>query len=304
VMANLWFRNGESIGEVTEIIEFGAIRVNRDSDTHTAFRALVKPGKRIPSLITSITGITQAMVDKDGMPLPQALADFIEFIGNLPLVTYNAEFDIGFLQQAARRQGHHLNNRYTCALKMARAAWPGLPSYKLTDLAKRGNLSEDDTHRAVGDSKRALIIFMSAVEQLGRVSWTAPPSGLAVGKAPMPSRYERILQNEHDVALEGDPAGPLHGEVIVVTGACSIPRLQMADIAARAGCEVRENVTKRTTILVTGTRDLNLYNGKEKSTKLLHAESLIEKGQPIRIVNEEGFMRLVAGCLNEAARRS
>ncbi len=278
-----------------EIIEFGAIRVNRDSDTHTAFGTLVKPQKGIPRLITSVTGITQAMVDKDGVPLAEALTDFIEFIGDLPLVTYNAEFDIGFLQQASRRQGHSLNNKYTCALKMARTAWPGLPSYKLADLAKRGNLSEDDPHRAVGDSKRALIIFVSAVQRVGKVSWTTPPLEPVVGKARVHSpKYEHMLQVEHGVAVKAYPAGPLFGEVVVVTGACSISRSQMAEIAAKAGCEVMERVTKRTTILVTGTRDPSLYDGKEKSTKLLHAESLIKEGQSLRVLTEMDFMKIVA----------
>jgi DNA polymerase III epsilon subunit family exonuclease len=157
-----------------EIIEFGAIRVNRVLGTQTAFRMLVRSERQLPELIKSITGITQAMVDRDGRPLAEALTDFMEFIGELPLVAYNAVFDIGFLQQAATRQGHPLKNKYACALKMARSAWPGLPSYKLVDLAKRRNLPDDDTHRALGDSKRALVIFMSAVEEVRKVSWTTP----------------------------------------------------------------------------------------------------------------------------------
>ena len=76
-----------------------------------------------------------------------------------------------------------LKNKYTRRLKMARAAWPGLPSYKLVDLAKRGNLPDDDTHWALGDSKRALIIFMSAVEEVERVSWTTPSQDFVAEKA-------------------------------------------------------------------------------------------------------------------------
>jgi len=74
---------------------------------------------------------------------------------------------MGFLWNAAKRQGLAIENRYACALKLARRAWPGLPSYRLADLAKIGNLSDDDTHRALGDCKRAVIIFASAVSQIG-----------------------------------------------------------------------------------------------------------------------------------------
>jgi DNA polymerase III subunit epsilon len=62
-----------------EIIEIGAIKVNRDSDVHQTFQALVKPVKRIPKKITEITGITQAMVTEDGEPAEQVLRDFHEF---------------------------------------------------------------------------------------------------------------------------------------------------------------------------------------------------------------------------------
>jgi DNA polymerase-3 subunit epsilon len=117
-----------------------------------------------------------------------------------------------------------------------------------------------------------------------------------MGKARVRSpKYERMLQVERDVALKGNPAGPLYGEVIVVTGECSISRSQMADFAAKAGCEVMERVTKRTTILVTGTRDPSLYDGKEKSIKLMHAESLIKEGQSLRVLTEMDFMKMVAG---------
>lgn len=159
--------------EVDEIIEIGAIRFNRDQICHAAFSTLVKPERRIPRRITGITGITQGMINERGIPLAEALSGFIKFIGDLPLVTFNADFDMGFLWNAARRQGLAIENRYACALKLARRAWPGLPSYRLVDLAKIGNLSDDDTHRALGDCKRAVIIFTSAVGEIGEeICWS------------------------------------------------------------------------------------------------------------------------------------
>jgi DNA polymerase III epsilon subunit family exonuclease len=161
--------------ERDEIIEFGAIRVTLDAETQATFQTLVKPVRKIPAKITEITGITQEMVDRDGLPLEDALRQFMEFIGDLPLVTFNAEFDIGFLHNAARKNDVQIANRYTCALKRARRAWPGLASYRLADLAKLGNLSDVDTHRALGDCNRALIVFTAATSTLGKkVRWTTP----------------------------------------------------------------------------------------------------------------------------------
>ena len=57
---------------------------------------LVKPNQKISQKITDITGITNEMV-KDKPPIEEVLPKFIEFIGGLPLVAHNIEFDYGFL---------------------------------------------------------------------------------------------------------------------------------------------------------------------------------------------------------------
>lgn len=164
-----------------EIIEIGAIRVTLDAKNQLAFQTFVRPTRKVPRKITNITGITQEMVDSDGIPLEEALCQFKEFIGDLPLVTFNAEFDMGFLHNAAKRHGAAIPNPYTCALKRARRAWPELPSYRLVDLAKWGNLSDVSTHRALGDCERALIVFTSATSTLGqKVRWTKPTATSSV----------------------------------------------------------------------------------------------------------------------------
>lgn len=151
-----------------EIIEIGAIRVNSDSDGPDTFQALVKPLKRIPKAITELTGISQSMVVRDGYTLRAALKEFVEFIGKLPLVSFNAQFDMAFLQSAAKRHRIVICNRASCALKIARRAWPGRVSYQLCDLAKARRLSAEDTHRALGDCRRTLLIYSAAASRLAR----------------------------------------------------------------------------------------------------------------------------------------
>ncbi len=153
-----------------EIIEIGAIRVNRDSNVHDTFQTLVRPHKRIPKMITQMTGISQSMVKQDGQPLESALKEFGEFVGYLPLVSFNAEFDMSFLRIAAQRHNMSIHNPVSCALTLARRAWPGRASYRLGDLARDGNLSDEDTHRALGDCKRTLIIYVAAASKLGVAS--------------------------------------------------------------------------------------------------------------------------------------
>jgi len=154
-----------------EIIEIGAIRVNRDSDHHETFQAYVRANKKIPKKITAITGITQAMIDEKGEPLGSVLKEFKDFVGDLRIVTYNAEFDMAFLNAASVHTGGVINfpNPVSCALEMARRAWPRRRSYRLGDISKDGGLSQAGTHRALGDCQRALTVYTAAVNVLGRI---------------------------------------------------------------------------------------------------------------------------------------
>jgi DNA polymerase-3 subunit epsilon len=80
---------------------------------------------------------------------------------------------------------------------------------------------------------------------------------------------------------------------LVFTGALTIPRHEAAGCAAEMGCEVDEDVTKRTTILVVGDQDVQRLAGHKKSRKHRKAEELIRKGQAIRILRETDFHELV-----------
>lgn len=125
----------------------------------------------MPKKITDLTGITQQMIEADGQPLDRALREFAEFVGDLRLVTFNAEFDMAFLNAATSKMGMaSFRNPISCALKMSRRAWPGRKSYRLSELSKDGNLSAEGTHRALGDCQRALIVYSAAASKLRAVS--------------------------------------------------------------------------------------------------------------------------------------
>lgn len=95
------------------------------------------------------------------------------------------------------------------------------------------------------------------------------------------------------VSRDGNPEGPMFGEVVVFTGALVIPRREAAEKAAEIGCKVIEAVNKSTTMLVVGDQDIRKFAGQDKSTKHRKAEDLILKGQAIRIIGESDFLDLV-----------
>ncbi|MFA6015455.1 MAG: 3'-5' exonuclease [Gallionellaceae bacterium] len=150
-----------------EIIEIAAIRFKKGRTAHETLQGLVKPVGSVPRRITELTGITQEMVDRDGEPIRDALEDFRTFVGDLRLVSFNAEFDMAFLQAAAKAKGlPPFNNPTSCALKLARQAWPNRKSYRLDDLASDGQFNSGTAHRAMEDARRALIVYAGATAAL------------------------------------------------------------------------------------------------------------------------------------------
>jgi DNA polymerase III subunit epsilon len=152
-----------------EIIEIAALKVQRDPQRHTTFAALVTPVHPVPSAITALTGITQAMLDHQGQPVSEVMATFVDFVGEARLVFFNAPSDCAFLSKATKRIGSTMDNPVSCALDMARRAWPGLRSYQLVALAHSHGLATRGHHRALTDCALTLPIYCAAATQLGGV---------------------------------------------------------------------------------------------------------------------------------------
>ena len=268
-----------------EIIEIGAIKVSLDSDEHPTFQVLIKPTKKIPRKITRLTGIKTEMVEIDGSDVETALTEFIDFIGDLELVAYNAPFDMGFLRNAAYKQNLEIKNKNHCALVAAKKAWPGLKSYKLTELAKSNGRSVEGHHRALQDAEFTILVFTAAASVLGRQGWSQLQNGPS-GK----SYPEKIVKTE------GNPLGALTGEVIVFTADFELCTIKYAALnAVSIGCDLHPNVTKKTTILVVGNK-VSYHTTKSGHTKTVnHRKALeyISRGQTIRILSESEFRELV-----------
>lgn len=152
-----------------KIIEIGAIKVNRDSNKHETFQSFIKIDGDIPAKITELTGITTEILKLEGEPIESVLPTLIEFIGDLRIVAFNAKFDMAFLHESAKSQGFSIKNKSSCALDMARRAWPGKSSYKLSSLADDFGLKTQN-HRALQDCELALSIYVAACDEL-KCAW-------------------------------------------------------------------------------------------------------------------------------------
>jgi DNA polymerase-3 subunit epsilon len=153
--------SGDRITEVAALRIAGGEIVER-------YVSLVNCGVRIPPFITSLTGITQKMVDT--APLAEdVVPELIEFIGGDTLAAHNASFDEKFLKAEGARLGHDCRHSgLVCSVKLSRRVLPGLPSYKLGELARSLGIAFRGTaHRAEADAEVAANLLLHIGRRLG-----------------------------------------------------------------------------------------------------------------------------------------
>jgi DNA polymerase III epsilon subunit family exonuclease len=134
-----------------EIIEIGALIVCADK-IEAEFQALVRPKSRLPPAVKQLTGLTDEILEAKGEKLADAIGSFLKFIGSLPVISHNAEFDYGFLRKACGDSGLPLfSNPSIDTCELARRLVKGVVDYKLSTLAAHFKLNAGDGHRSLTD---------------------------------------------------------------------------------------------------------------------------------------------------------
>jgi len=277
-------------GDRSSICAIGIARYARGVEVGTS-DLLTNPGCEFDSFNVSIHGITPGMV-ADKPSLAATLSDVVPSLSEHVVVTHSA-FDRVAICKACDQIGIALPPiRWLDSCKLARRCWHDIGSYGLANVCSALQYSESlratGLHNHLEDARAAGFIVLRAMEDTG-----LDTTGLL--DLLQRARSSHISgRPKHSVKRTGDGDGALVGEVICFTGALTITRQQAADMAAEAGGDVGEGVTKDTTLLVLGDQDLVRLAGKTKSGKHLKAEKLISQGQPLRITGESDFMRLAA----------
>ncbi len=138
-------------GEDDRITEI-AVVVVQGSRRELVFDSLINPGRPIPSRITELTGISDAMVRE--APSFRDVADqLLSALAGRVFVAHNARFDWGFVGAEVRRARELvLDGPRLCTVRLARRLYRGEQSYGLDALAHRFAFEFPARHRAAGDA--------------------------------------------------------------------------------------------------------------------------------------------------------
>lgn len=267
--------------DIASICQIGIVAFENGS-VKESWQSLVNPEDCFDDINTSIHGIDQRAV-KGAPTFPLIYGTVRKLLADAVVASHTPFDRVAVARVMAKYDLETFECVWLDTARVARRAWPELSQrgYGLANVARKLGISFV-AHNAEEDARAAGEILAYAMKETGvaisewldRVRKPINPSGASI-------------------AADGNPDGHLYGEVVVFTGALTIPRRLAAQIAADAGCKVAPSVGESTTLLVIGDQDIRRLAGQEKSSKHRRAEELIARGQAIRILGESDFGRLV-----------
>lgn len=117
------------------------------------YQSLMYAGVYVPSFITELTGITNAMV-REAPSVDRVMRSLHAFIGGHPVVAHNASFDRKFLEAEWHRLRLTQASTMLCSLLVSRRLYPEVGSHKLGALVAYLNLPQTGRyHRALADAE-------------------------------------------------------------------------------------------------------------------------------------------------------
>lgn len=126
------------------------------------FESLVNPERSIPTEITRITGITNAMVE-NAPRFYEIAKTIVEFTEDSVFVAHNVRFDYNFIREEFKSLGYTYSKKVLCTVKLSRKVFPGLRSYSLGNLIQHFGISVANRHRAMDDVMATADIFLRII---------------------------------------------------------------------------------------------------------------------------------------------
>jgi DNA polymerase-3 subunit epsilon len=161
------------------VIELAAQRMRGWSAEGEPFRKLLNQNQEIPAEASRVHGYTREILERDGEPAQQVYREFAAYAANLPLVSYNLEYDLDEVLQPEWRRLRiaPVGGRGFCALRLAQRLLDPVPAgnCKLQTLRQYYRLPERGAHTALGDVQTVADLFANVLRPIaghrGLDSW-------------------------------------------------------------------------------------------------------------------------------------
>ena len=188
------------------IIEIGAVKVC-GGEVVDRFSTFVNPQVPIPFEIEKLTSIRDDMV-MDAPLIEEVLPEFLAFCEGCVLVAHNANFDMSFIMENARRQGLPDSFTYVDTVGISRVLLPNQAKHTLDAVAKTLNISLENHHRAVDDAECTAWIFVKFIQMLKEQNVTTLAQINAMGADSV--ELVRKLPSYHAIILAKNDLGRIN----------------------------------------------------------------------------------------------
>ncbi len=143
-----------------------AIVLLQDGRVVDRFQSLMRTGVYIPSFITQLTGITNAMV-ADAPDAESVMRDAARFVNNAPMVAHNASFDSKFWCAEMQHAGVAATHPFACTVLLSRRLYPEARSHSLGNIVDHLGLPRAGrAHRALADAEMAASLLARIQQDL------------------------------------------------------------------------------------------------------------------------------------------
>jgi DNA polymerase-3 subunit epsilon len=285
--------------------QVAAIRMRRGEETDVFTTLIFQPPEVFDPFNIALHGIEPG--DVRGAPhWPDVKDELCRFIAESPCVAHYAPFDMGVIRDACDESSCPWPSLdYACSVSIARHVWPGFPSYSLFLLCEELGIATDGGrhHEALFDVRLAAEIVHQALQEQSADSLATLLTALYMVYGEIrPDAWRPALLKMRAADLhpnaEADADSPFLGKTVAFTGELAMVRRQAWQVIAARGGQPADGVTKKTDFLVCGYQDLyRLAAGETKSSKLRKAEHLRSEGQPIEIIGERDFFRMLSASV-------
>lgn len=147
------------------IVEIGCVELDRHLPTGNNFHCYLNPERNMPAEAERVHGLSEQFLS-DKPVFAEVVADFLEFIGDSPLIIHNAEFDMRFINAELVRLGFPTipMKRSVDTVAMARKRFPGA-QVNLDALCRRFevDLSRRTQHGALLDAELLAEVYLQLI---------------------------------------------------------------------------------------------------------------------------------------------
>jgi len=182
------------------LVEIGCVELINRVETGNSYHAWFNPDRDMPAEAEAVHGLSTAFLS-DKPRFSECVDDFLEFIGESPLIAHNAMFDFGFINFELEQCGRGLIavERIIDTLALARGRHPGA-KHTLDALCTRYGIDRSHRikHGALLDAQLLAQVYVELTggRQIGLMLRSEEPVATRAAAEPIRIRTAPVLRRE------------------------------------------------------------------------------------------------------------